>query len=262
LGPALVAVPDLGTTVVILDVEDPANDDHGPGTYTYPRDAVFTSGNYDILNFQVGFDEDNIVFRFSLRGPVDNPWGSPNGLALQTFDIYIDQSGDGSGGENFLPGRNLALQAGYTWDFAITVEGWDYGIYAPGEEGPTRIATGSQFSVLTDPGQRRVTIRVPKSILGDNPQDWRYAAMVLGQEGFPAGGVMRVRDVIPAAEQWRFGGAPAGSSNHTRVIDFVWPVEGDQETWLSDFSPRDAMQSELTADDFARVPMLEVPGEG
>jgi predicted glycosyl hydrolase (DUF1957 family) len=262
LGPALVVVPDLGTTVVILDVEDPANDDHGPGTYTYPRDAVFTSGNYDILNFQVGYDEDNIVFRFSLRGPVDNPWGSPNGLALQTFDIYIDQTGDGSGGQNFLLGRNLALQAGYSWDFAITVEGWDFGIFAPGEEGPTRIATGSQFSVLTDPGQRRVTIRVPKSILGDNPQDWRYAAMVLGQEGFPAGGVMRVRDVNPAAEQWRFGGAPTGSSNHTRVIDFVWPVEGDQEAWLSDFTPKEAMQSELTADDFARVPMLEVPGEG
>jgi hypothetical protein len=86
--------------------------------------------------------------------------------------------------------------------------------------------------------------------------------MVLGQEGFPAGGVMRVRDVNPAAEQWRFGGAPTGSSNHTRVIDFVWPVEGDQEAWLSDFTPKEAMQSELTADDFARVPMLEVPGEG
>jgi alpha-amylase/alpha-mannosidase (GH57 family) len=262
LGPALVAVPDLGTTVVILDVEDPTNDDHGPGTYTYPRDAVFTSGNFDILNFQVGFDEDNIVFRFSLRGPVDNPWGSPNGLSVQTFDIYIDQSGDGSGGDNLLPGRNLALQAGYSWDYAITVEGWDYGIYVPGEEGPTRIAPGSQFSVLTDPGQRRVTIRVPKSILGDNPQDWRYAAMVLGQEGFPAGGVMRVRDVNPVAEQWRFGGAPPGSSNHTRVIDFVWPVEGDQEAWLSDFTAKEAMQSELTAEDFARVPMLEVPGEG
>jgi alpha-amylase/alpha-mannosidase (GH57 family) len=262
MGPALVPVPDLGTTIIILDVDDPVNDDHGPGTYTYPGDSVFTSGNFDILNFQVGYDEDNIVFRFNLRGPVDNPWGSPNGLSLQTFDIYIDQQGNGSGGDSFLPGRNLALQAGYSWDYAITVEGWDFGIYVPGGEGPTRIAPGSQFSVLTDPGQRRVTIRVPKSILGDNPQDWRYAAVVLGQEGFPAGGVMRVRDVNPVAEQWRFGGAPTGSRNHTRVIDFVWPVEGDQETWLSDFVPRDAMQSELTVDDFARVPMLDVPGEG
>jgi alpha-amylase/alpha-mannosidase (GH57 family) len=257
-GPALVAVPDLGTTTIILDVDDPANDDHGPGSYTYPRDAVFSAGNFDILNFQIGYDEANIVFRFNLRGPVDNPWGSPNGLSVQTFDIYIDQDGDGQGGIAMLPGRNLAFQDGYAWDFAITAEGWEAGIFVPGAEGPTRIAPASQFTILADPGQRRVTIRVPKSILGDNPEDWRYAAVVLGQEGFPAGGVMRVRDVNPTAEQWRFGGAPAGTTNHTRVIDFVWPDESQQEAWLGEFTPVSAIQGDLTADDFAKVPMLTI----
>ncbi len=102
-----------------------------------------------------------------------------------------------------------------------------------------------------------MTIRVPKTILGDNPQDWRYAAVVLGQEGYPAGGVQRVRDVNPSAEQWRFGGAPA-DTNHTRVIDIIWPDAGQQETWLSTYTSVTTPQTELTAENFAQVGLLSV----
>jgi alpha-amylase/alpha-mannosidase (GH57 family) len=256
LGPAQVAVPDLGTTLVVVDVEDPADDDYGPGAYTYPRDAVFNGGSYDIIRFQVGEDEQNVIFRFDMRGPVENPWGSPNGLSIQTFDIYIDVDGDGQGGVALLPGRNLALEEGSAWDYAVTVEGWNPGVYTPGDAGPVQVAQAGAFQVLADPGQRRVIIRLPKSILGDDPSGWRYAAMVLSQEGFPSGGVMRVRDVLPTSEQWRVGGAPPGATNHTRVIDLVWPYPGDQERWLSDFTPVDVRQSDLQAEHFARVPMF------
>jgi alpha-amylase/alpha-mannosidase (GH57 family) len=254
-GPAVLLVPDLGNVTVILDVNDPNGDDHGPGSYTYPQDAVFSSGNFDILNFQAGYDDENIIFKFTMRGPVDNAWGSASGLSLQTFDIYIDQEAGGS--RAMLPGRNLAVDEAYAWEFAITVEGWTSGVFVPGEGGaPQQIAEASQLFVLADPGQQKVTIRVPKSILGDNPEAWNYAAVVLGQEGFPAGGVMRVRDIQPRAEQWRFGGAPAGSTNHTRVIDLVWPEEGQQEAWLSAFTVTNAAQAELAAGNFASVPML------
>ena len=254
-GPAALVVPDLGTTNIVLDIMDPERDDYGPGSYTYPSDAVFQAGCYDILNFQVGWDDENIVFKFTMRGAVDNPWGSPNGLSIQTFDIYIDEDGDGNGGVNFLPGRNLALQEGFSWDYAITIEGWEPGVYTPGETAPERIATSSDIQILADPGQQRVTIRIPRSILGDNPEEWKYAAMVLSQEGYPSSGVQRVRDVNQNAEQWRFGGAPA-DTNHTRVIDFVWPEAGVQESWLSDYTPSQTTQTDLTVNDFARVGML------
>jgi carbohydrate-binding DOMON domain-containing protein len=254
-GSAVVAVPDLGTMNLVLDIMDPEGDDYGPGTYTYPSDVVFPAGVFDILNFQVGSDAENIVFKFTMRGPVENSWGSPNGLSVQTFDIYIDKDRNGEGGVNFLPGRNLALQDGFAWDYAITIEGWEAGIYIPGDAGPERIATSSDFQILADPGQQRVTIRIPSVILGDNPVEWNYAAMVLGQEGYPSGGVQRVRDVNQNGEQWRFGGGSA-DTNHTRVIDLVWSEAGVQETWLSTYTPSQAAQTELTAVDFARVQML------
>jgi alpha-amylase/alpha-mannosidase (GH57 family) len=255
MGPAVVSVPDLGTTTILVDIADPLNDDYGPGTYTYPSDPVFSPGNFDVTNFQVGFDDENVVFRFLMRGPVDNPWDSPNGVSLQTFDVYIDADGDGQGGVAMLPGRNLSFEDGTAWDYALTVEGWFPGIFVPGEEGPQRIAEASEFQVLADPGQQKVTIRVPKSILGEDPENWRYAAVVMSQEGFPSGGVMRVRDVTPVGENWRLGGAPPGATNHTRVVDFVWATPGEQEAWLGDFEPIAASQGDLTAGDFATVPM-------
>ena len=254
-GPAVLVVPDLGTLNLVLDLLDPEKDDYGPGTYTYPSDSVFQAGSYDVVNFQVGSDAENIVFKFTMRGPIKNPWNSPNGLSIQTYDIYIDTDGDGQGGNNFLPGRNVALLEGFTWDYAITVEGWEPGIYIPGEAGPEKIATSSDFQILTDPGQQRVTIRIPSSILGENPAVWKFAAMVLGQEGYPSVGVMRVRDVNQVAEQWRFGGGPA-DSNHTRVIDLVWPEAGVQESWLNTYTPSQAGQPDLTVTDFAKVGML------
>jgi alpha-amylase/alpha-mannosidase (GH57 family) len=257
-GPAELSVPDLGTTTILLEIKDPENDDHGPGTYEYPGDNVFQSGSYDILNFQVGYDDDNLVYKFNLRGPVDNPWGSPNGLSIQTFDIYIDKDGDGEGGIAMLPGRNLSLEEGYAWDYAITIEGWESGIFVPGDGGPEQIASASEFIILPDSGQMKVTIRIPKELIGDDPENWRYAAMVLSQEGYPSGGVMRVRDVSPTAEQWRIGGAPEGTTNHTRVMDIVWAEAGLQESWLSDFSPSSASQTELTSQDFATIPMLVI----
>jgi hypothetical protein len=258
-GPAALAVPDLGTTTLVLDIQDPEGDDHGPGSYTYPLDAVFAPGNFDVLKFQMGFDEDDFVFKFSMRGPIENSWDSPNGLSLQTLDVYIDTNGDGRGGVALLPGRNLSLLEGYTWDYAITVEGWTPGIFVPGDEGPQQVASASEFLILVDPGQREVTIRVPKVFLGDNPEDWKVGALALSQEGFPSAGVMRARDVTPVAEQWRIGGAPPGATNHTRVIDYVWPESGQQEGWFSDFTPVNFAQSELAPEDFALVPLLE-PG--
>ena len=256
MGTAVVTVPDLGTTTVLIDIADVEGDDHGPGGYTYPSDSIFNSGNFDINRFQVGYDEENIVFKFWLRGPVDNVWNSGNGLSLQTFDVYIDRDGNREGGAAMLPGRNLAFGDVYRWDYAITAEGWTSGVYIAAEDGVTEIAGANEFQILTDPGQRKVTLRVPKAILGDDPENWHYAAVVMGQEGFPSGGVMRVRDVTPQEEQWRFGGAPADATNHTRVIDLVWPEIGEQEFWLNDFEPTDEPQTKLLPDNFAKIPMF------
>ncbi len=255
-GPAVISVPDLGTSTIVLEIADPEGDDSGPGTYTYALDGVFASGAYDLTSFSVGYDDEDIVFKFIVAGPVENVWGSPNGLSIQTFDIYIDQDGGENGARLMLPGRNAALSAGFGWDYAIWVEGWYPGIYVPGDEGPEQVDV--QWLISVDPGQSKVTVKVPKELLGDDPENWAYAVAVLGQEGYPSTGVWRVRDVEATAAQWRFGGAP-DDTNHTRIMDLAWPADTSpsQAEMLSTYTPSQEENMDLLGpDDFAQVLMV------
>jgi alpha-amylase/alpha-mannosidase (GH57 family) len=261
-GPAQLVVPDLGTATMILDVEDPPGDDHGPGSYTYPSDAVFDKQVYDLARFTVADDGKNVVFKFKLFGPVKNPWGSAINLSVQTFDVMIDvDPGQGTGARLLLPGRNAALEKSNGWDYAVWIEGWQQEVHAPDAQGkPKKLPVAPK--VVVDPAQSLVTIRVPKSAFGDNPDptQWGYVAAVLSQEGFPAAGVWRVRDVEARSAQWRFGGAPA-DTNHTRIIDLAWPADRKptQEDILGMYpASQDKNMDNLGPDDFAQVPLLRV----
>lgn len=257
-GPVLATLPDQAVPNIVLQIEDPAGDDYGPGTYTYPTDSVFRPGAYDMTGFTVGSDEENIIFQINMRGPLVNDWGAPNGLGILTLDIYIDVDGSENGARLLLPGRNAALTADHAWDYAIFAEGWTPSIYVPTDEGPVP-AENSNLTILTNPGQRRITIRVPRSVLSGDPSEWAFAVTVASQEGFPAAGVLRIRDVEATSSQWRLGGG-TGDINQTRLIDILWP-EGNtpnQTELLGTYPEVEGDLDALQPDDFPQVPMVEL----
>jgi alpha-amylase/alpha-mannosidase (GH57 family) len=261
-GPIRLALPDLSSVNWFLVVDDPDGDDNGPGTYIYPTDAVFEDGVFDIKRFGAGLDQKNLVIKFELNGSIENVWGSGIGLSVQTFDVYIDTDpGAGTGARTLLEGRNAALEESNGWEYAVWAEGWNQKVLRPDEsEAPVEMS-GENVKVIVDPAQQAVTLRVPLALFGEgvDPAAWGYAAAVLSQEGFPAPGVRRVREVQPMTEQWRIGGGP-DDTNHTRIMDLAWPtdVSPDQAAILSTYpSSQDAVGS-LSPDDFAQVPLLQV----
>lgn len=259
-GPGQIILPDLGNSTVVLEVIDPEGDDFGPGTYTYPTDSVFPSKAFDLKSFRVAEDENNLIFKIELYGPIPNPWGSPNNLAIQTIDIYIDTDpGTATGARALLPGRNLSLSEKDGWEYAIWLEGWTPQILSPDGETlqPKEIST-ADYKIIVDPAGRSVTIRVAKALFPTfTPELWGYAVMVMGQEGYPSSGVWRIRDVDAKSAQWRFGGA-GNSTNHTRVIDLIWPdgVSPTQAEMLSDFTKSTLGSDQLTVDDYAIIELI------
>ena len=264
-GPVRIVLPDLSDVSYFLVVEDPPEDDHGPGTYTYPLDPVFEPRVYDAERFSVGVDGDDFVFRFDLFGPINNPWGSGINLSVQTFDIYIDfDPGAETGALKLLEGRNAALDEGVGWDMAVWVEGWHQKIFVPDEEGVPREVSGDNVVGIVDP-KGSITIRVNAAaipILGAtsdgpwkmDPTEFGYAAAILSQEGFPSPGVRRVRDVEPVADQWRIGGGPTDATNHTRILDLIWA--GEQAGLLADYPPSTTPAGDLGPESFARIPLM------
>jgi len=261
-GPAEITLLQIGAYTSAIEVQDPQGDDHGPGSYTYPTDTVFEAQVFDINTFQVSYNDKYVMFTFSFFGPLTNPWGSSIDLSLQTMDVYVDTDpGAGTGSRLLLPGRNLGLQEGYGWDIAVWGEGWYPEVLVPDPESGEALSANTEIKILVDPATNTVTLRVPREIFGDSaPESWAYAAVVMSQDGYPSLGVWRVRDVNQSAGKWRLGGAAAGN-NHTRVVDMVWSAEYDstQENILSNFTPNDKGQSELTLDDFALIPMFSLP---
>lgn len=254
-GPGYLQVPDISDLEPLFDVVDPAGDDHGPGQYSYPLDAVFAPGSYDLTNFTVGLSGgDTAVFSFDIDTAIANPWGSPAGFSIQTFDMYIDiDPGEGTGARLLLPGRNAALEPGNGWEYALTVEGWDPALYVAGADGETE-ETKPTFKMITDP-EGRLTARIPLELLGGgDPAEWAYAVVLMSQEGFPSSGVRRIRDILPEAEQWKGGGAP-DDANHTRIFDVLHPEGGVQEELLGDYPAVTSLDG-LGPDDFPQVPLV------
>lgn len=259
-GPASLMLPDLGQAEILLQIADPAGDDHGPGTYTYPTDSVFEPQVFDLKSFTVAADERNLTFTFDLYGPLTNPWGSPNNLALQTLDVYVDQDpGQGTGARLLLPGRNAALAEGFGWEAAVWAEGWTPQFLRPDASGAPIQDSKVSFKVISDVAAQKVSLRVPRAAFGEgNPATWAYVAVLLSQDGFPSPGVWRVRDVEPQAAQWRMGGGP-NDTNHTRIVDLAWP-EGagvTQEQMLSAYPGSTQPVDSLEPDLFALLTMLQ-----
>jgi alpha-amylase/alpha-mannosidase (GH57 family) len=263
-GPVQIIVLAMGEATLILVVDDPEGDDDGPGTYTYPTDGIFIYQAFDVKSFEISYDATSLIFTMSFYGTIGNGWGSPNGFSVQTYDVYIDKDpGNSTGARMLLPGRNAALAAENGWEFAAWIEGWTPQVVVPDPvtlEPKDYSEATSGMKLFVDPGKNAIIARIPLALLGGgDPADWAYAAVLLGQEGYPATGVWRVRDVNQKSEAYKFGGAPA-DNNHTRIIDLVWPadVSPTQAEILSGYVSTINSADSLSVDDFAIIPLLTI----
>lgn len=252
--PGRMLIPDLGRIAWTVEVLDPANDDHGPGNYTYPTDGVFVDGVLDLVGFKVGSDENNLVFLTQIRGPIENPWGSSNGLSIQTVDIYIDIDGPVNGTRMLRNARNTALTDKNAWDFALTVAGWYNGFFTAAE--PEKAVLDVPLTIITDPGKRTIMVKIPKAAIPGDPEEWQFAVAVYSQDGY---GPNNIREVLPVGESWRVGGAPEGVTNYTRIMDYLWPAGSSptQEEMLAGYTPQTGFAGDLGADDFPQVWMVQ-----
>lgn len=241
--------PDLDLGELICAVTDPVGDDNGPGTYVYPRDAVFGPGDFDLKRVEVYRDEKYVSFKLNIAR-VTNCWNAPAGFSVQTIDIYLRTGKAKEGGESrSLPGRRVTFGTGSEWDYAIWVEGWIQKIIRPGLEE----IRDAKVPVYADNAQGVIVVRVPIATVGAPTPDWKFNVLVMGQEGYPPEGNWRVREVMERAAQWRFGGGTNQGSD-PNVIDLLVPPGARQAAILGRY---DTKTGKLAA-----IPLVPLRADG
>ena len=251
--------PDGGLTFY-----DPVGDDNGPGSYTYPTDAVYKPGSFDITEFQVVPSGNQVEFRVTVKSRIEDPWDSPawggNGFSVQMVFIHIDTDHKaGSGVREGLPGTNVRFAENEAWDRAVIIS----------PQGRTRVNSEIDQkcpqwkSRIIVPSATRASGRtliavVDKAALGGAPAaSWGYQVLMQSNEGFPAKTDLLTRKVNEFEGQHRFGGG-TDYDNDPHVMDIIVPPDGDpakkQHEILSKYNK--AVTTEVKPEDLAVVPMV------
>lgn len=210
-----------------LVFEDPAGDDNGPGTFTYPTDKVYEPGSFDLRKLEVVNKGDTTEFRITVNQKISDPWDSKawggNGFSVQMAFIHLDTDhAAGSGVQDSLPGTNVRFAADEAWDRVVIIS----------PQGPTRVNSeidqkAAQWKdkiivpKITRASGRTLIAVVDTAQLGGAPAPtWGYQVLMQSNEGFPAKTDLLTRKVNEFEGQHRFGGG-TDYDNDPQVMDIL-----------------------------------------
>ena len=237
---------------IVTYLDDSIGDDHGPGTYTYPTNGVFSAGSFDLTEFQVSTDASRAYFSVKVATSISDPWNSGAGFSIQNIDIYIDKDGIVDSGATWtLENRNARISRTNAWDVMVwcapPFDGFQSMLVNP--DGSTD-TTGVRTTV--DQGEGRITVSVPRQRIGTPAASWRYIVLMLGQNGYAPG---RVRQVMRLRDEWNFGGGTDGDSD-SNIIDMVTVQGLSQEGMLSAYDRATLQACALFAEPDSVIPSI------
>jgi hypothetical protein len=221
-------VPPLGGVSYLKTMEDPRDDDHGPGSYVYPTDPVFGDGAFDIRSVEVMLDpEANMIMRVSIGGAIACPWGGATGYSLQAIDVYIDTDGiPDSGRRDLYDARKARTTPESAWEYFVRASMDTVAMY---DAGGRRLNSVKVIS-YADAATQSIFIKFPVASLGA-AEDLRMIVAMLGHDGYAEGGIRPVK-ALPA--QWVFGGCDQ-EALCPNIIDLVVPEGASQENILGSY---------------------------
>ncbi len=189
-----------------VSFKDPANDDNGPGTYTYPTDQVYKRGSFDMTGFDVKVNGGKVDFAVTFNTPLDDPWRMNTGFSVEMVFIFIDNKEGGF--KEGPPGTNVTFADGNEWDKLVVLS----------PQPPGRVKTESEKMPAAQQGSVVIPNRVKgagrtisasvdlEQLGGGDPSQWGYQVLIQSNEGFPEGKDMLTRKVNEYEGQHRFGG--------------------------------------------------------
>lgn len=215
-------------------IDDPANDDNGPGGYVYPTDSVYINGSFDMTKFCFQVSGNRATVEVTVNSNLQDPWRMGNGFSVQMIFVYIQNNNKQGGGYTVgLPGTNHKFSPEHAWDRVIILSPQQIGRVQ--SEVEAKVSTDMQRAVIvprrTKGSGRTISGSFATTDLGEpvgDAESWRYQVIMQSNEGFPAEGDLLTRKVNEFEGQHRFGGGTDYDCD-PHVMDIL----GDQAAWLA-----------------------------
>ena len=197
-----------------VSFKDPTGDDNGPGAYTYPTDAVYKAGSFDLTGFRLAVKGKKANVEVDVNSTLEDPWSMRTGFSVQMVFVFIDTDGqEGSGFTDGLPGLNVKFAPSSAWDRCI--------ILAPQPQARVKTELEAKVSaemrkaiivpVRVSGAGRTISASIDAADLGGgDPTTWGYQVVMQSNEGFPAKTDLLTRKVNEYEGQHRFGGGNDG----------------------------------------------------
>lgn len=193
---------------VLCEMDDPAGDDNGSGSYMYPTTPNLKPGSLDITRFTSTADGDRVTFSLIFRRLSDPGWHPEYGFQLTYAAIAIDKDGRERSGSS-----TVAMNARYTLDPTMAYETI---IYVGGglqvEDGSGKIVAayfpieGDEVHPLGDPGSGTIEFSLPTDVVGKPNGSWRFTVLVGCQDDHGGAGIGEFRTVESKSNEWTGGG--------------------------------------------------------
>jgi hypothetical protein len=211
---------DVNPGELVAEFTDPSGDDAGPGSYTYPTDAAFQDGAFDLRRFTVYESETAYLFAFEVENLYDAFGGA---FSPHFFVVYLSDASIDGGRRTQLDDLNPSVEFGSAWDYRVSASG--FGAAVVDDDG-TSLGTPDRLVDL--PGNTAI-LSVPKESLPGLDLDSVAVAPVVGSEDFGA-----FRNVSENAGNFVFGGAdPDAVDNAPSILDLVTPEGVSQSEALA-----------------------------
>jgi hypothetical protein len=213
-----------------VSFKDPVGDDNGPGKYTYPTDAVYKRGSFDMTAFDVKVNGKKVDFSVTFNTSLEDPWRMGGGFSVQMVFIAI-KTGEG-GFKDGPSGTNVTFADGNEWNKLV--------ILSPQAPGKVKSEVDAKMS-----GPQGAAVLIPTRVKGSgqtitgsvdldqlgggDPSQWGYQVLVQSNEGFPDGKDLLTRKVNEYEGQHRFGGGNDGDCDPHAIDILAGSATGAKE---------------------------------
>ena len=199
---------------VLVTAQDPLNDDTGIGTgrnrleYSYPANADFVPGSFDITGFSASYDDSLMYFTLKFRTLSDPGWHPEYGFQLTFAAIAIDTDGKTGSGRREVPANaQFRLDPDRAYERIVFIGG---GFTVEDQAGavlaaytPTEDAAASPFG---DARTGTIRFAIPLRFLGTPDAHWKFTVLAGGQDDHGGAGIGEFRTVQAKRGEWNGGG--------------------------------------------------------